>query len=234
LSPGVGAEVERLALLLRCERRELEFLSRFAAVEIRELRVAAFNRLYADHEATYARIATASRLLPMKVTAPLAERMLPPRVSAGVVASLPPDQAATMAGRMSVDYVADVSSYLSPSLAGPVLGRLPVELVQRVAGVLCDRADYSTMAEVVGALSDEQVVAVVESIDETEILVQVALRVTDPDALGRLARLLPDDRLHDMVRFAGRRTRMWPDLMGLLNRLPSDQRRRLVSGVRAG
>jgi hypothetical protein len=133
-----------------------------------------------------------------------------------------------------VDYVADVSSYLSPSLAGPVLGRLPVELVQRVAGVLCDRADYSTMAEVVGALSDEQVVAVVESIDETEILVQVALRVTDPDALGRLARLLPDDRLHDMVRFAGRRTRMWPDLMGLLNRLPSDQRRRLVSGVRAG
>jgi hypothetical protein len=234
LSAGVDAEVERLALLLRCERRDLGFLSRFAATEIRELRVAAFQRLYADHEDTYARIAAASRLLPMKVTAPLAERMLPPRVSAGVVASLPPEQAATMAARMSVEYVADVSSYLSPSLAGPVLTRLPVELVQRVADVLRERGDYSTMAEVVGELSDEQVVAVVGSIDEAEILVQVALRVTDRDALERLAGLLPDERLHDMVRFAGRRTRMWPDLMGLLNRLPSAQRKRLLSGVRAG
>jgi hypothetical protein len=234
LTAAVTAEVERLALLLRCKPREIDFLCRFAAPEIRALRKATFERLHADHEATYARIAAASRLLPMKVTAPLAQRLLPPRVSAGVVASLPPEQAATMAGRMSVEYVADVSSYLSPALAEPVLRRLPVEVVQRVADVLRERCDYSTMAEVVGALSDEQVVAVVESLGEAEILAQVALRVTDPYALQRLARVLPDERLQDMVRFASRRPRLWPELMGLLNRLPAAQRRRLLTGVRAG
>jgi hypothetical protein len=234
LTAGVTAEIERLAVLLRCTSREIGFLGRFAAHEIRALRLAVFDRMYADHQQTYARIAAASRLLPVKVTAPLAQRMLPARVSAGVVSSLPPDHAATMSGRMSVEYVADVSSYLSPAHAEPVLTRLTVDLVTQVADVLCERRDYNTMAEIVGALTDEQVVAVVDDIADPETLVQVALRVTDPEALERLARVLPEERLQAMVAFAGRRTRLWPELAGLLSRLPATQRKRLLGAGRAG
>lgn len=234
MSIAVTAEVERLARLLRCRPRELDFLGRFAAPEIRALRLAVFERMYADHQATYSRIASASRLLPMKVTAPLAQRMLPARVSAGVVASLPADQAAAMSNRMSVDYVADVSMHLNSSLAAPVLTRLPVELIVRVADVLCTREDYDTMAEVVTALSDEQIVAVIEAIDDAETLVQVALRITDPDALQRLTVIMSEDRLRDMVTWARRRARLWPELLTLLGRLPAAQRKRLLSAARAG
>jgi hypothetical protein len=234
LSTAVTAEVERLARLLRCEPREIEFLHRFAVPELRSLRTAVFDRMYADHEATYARIASASRLLPMKVTAPLAQRMLSARVAAGVVASLSAEQAAQMAGRMSVSYVADVSSYLSAELGRPVLRRLPVDSINRVADVLCERGDYNTMAEVVGSLTEEQVVAVVESIGDAETLVLVALRVTDPEALRRLARLLPDARLEEMVAWASRRSGLWAELAGLLAQLPGGQRKRLLSAVRAG
>ncbi len=234
MSAGVTADIERVARLLRCKPREVDFLGRFAAAEIRSLRMAMVERMYADHRTTYSRIASASRLLPMKVTAPLAQRMLPARVSAGVVAALPPEQAAPMAGRMSIDYVADVASYLSPVLAKPVLSRLPVDVINRVTDVLCEREDYTTMAEIVGALSDEQTVAVVESIGDPETLVLVALRITDTDSLQRLAEELPEERLQDMVGFASRRTRLWPELAGLLSRLPAAQRKRLLSGVRAG
>jgi hypothetical protein len=234
LSIGVTAEVERVAQLLRCTTRDVDFLCRFSAPEIRLLRLAMADRLYADHATTYSRIASASRLLPMRVTAPLAQRMLPPRVSAGVVASLPPGQAADMAQRMSVDYVADVSSFLSATLSEPVLTRLPADMITRVAAVLAGREDYNTMAEVVGALNEEQVLAVVESIDDPETLVQVALRVTDTRALHRLTLVLPDERLLLMVGWARRRTRMWPELLGLVGRLPPDQRRRLLSAARAG
>jgi hypothetical protein len=234
LTTAVTAEVERLARLLRCEPGEIDFLSRFAVAELRALRTAVFDRMYADHEPTYSRIAAASRLLPMKVTAPLAQRMLSPRVAAGVVASLPPDQAAQMSGRMAVSYVADVASYLSAQLGAPVLTRLPVDTINRVADVLCERGDHNTMAEIVGSLTDEQVVAVVESIGDAETLVLVALRVTDPEALSRLARVLPDARLEEMVAWASRRSRLWPQLAGLLARLPAPQRKRLLSAVRAG
>jgi hypothetical protein len=234
LSTAGTAELQRLALLLRCKPREIDFLRRFAAVEIRVLRLAMFDRVYADHHTTYARIAAASRLLPMRVTAPLAQRMLPPRVSAGVVASLPPDQAAAMAERMTVDYVADVSSFLSPSKSAPVLERLPADLIVRVSEVLRDREDFNTMAEIVGALSDEQVVAVIGAIDDAETLVQVALRITDTEALNRLTDVLPEDRLVEMVAWGRRRTRMWPELLELLGRLPADRRKRLLASVRAG
>jgi hypothetical protein len=232
VSLAVQAELARLARLLRCDARSLSFLRRFNAVELRALRVSVYARMYADHQATYARIASASRLLPMKVTAPLAQRMLPARVSAGVVASLPADQAAAMAGRMSVEYVADVSSHLAPALAAPVLSRLSPDVVVRVAGLLRDRADYDTMAEVVGALTDEQVTAVVASLDDAGTLVQVALRVTDEDALQRLTAVIPEERLQQMVVWGSRRTRLWPELTGLLTRLAPEQRRRLLSAVR--
>jgi hypothetical protein len=234
LSLAATAEIERLARLLRCRAQDVEFLGRFPAAELRALRLAVFDRIYADHEATFARIASASRLLPMRVTAPLAERMLPARVAAGVVASLPADQAAAMSGRMSVGYVADVAAYLSPTLGSDVLTRLSNEVICRVAAVLGERGDHNTMAEIVGALTEDQVVAVVGDIDDPETLVQVALRVTDPGSLQRLADLLPEGKLQEMVAHARRRTALWPELAGLLGRLPATQRKRLLGGTRAG
>jgi hypothetical protein len=233
LSVAAESELERLARLLRCSSTDLGFLGRFAAVEIRALRLAVFARMYADHETTYSRIASASRLLPMRVTAPLAQRMLPARVSAGVVASLPADQAAAMSARMSADYVADVSGFLHPVLSAPVLSRFPADVIVRVAAVLADREDYDTMAEIVSALSDEQVEAVVDAIEDPAVLVQVALRVTAPDALQHLTGIIPEARLREMVVWARRRTRLWPELVTLLGRLPAAQRKRLLSAARA-
>jgi hypothetical protein len=233
LSVAAESELERLARLLRCRAGDLGFLARFAAVEIRALRLAVFARMYADHETTYSRIASASRLLPMRVTAPLAQRMLPARVSAGVVASLPADQAAAMSARMSADYVADVSGFLHPVLSAPVLSRFPADVIVRVAAVLADREDYDTMAEIVSALSDEQVEAVVDAIEDPAVLVQVALRVTDPNALQHLTGIIPEARLREMVVWARRRTRLWPELVALLGRLPTAQRKRLLSAARA-
>lgn len=233
MSTPAEAEVTRLARLLRCAPEDVAFLRRFEAAELRALRLAVFERMYADHHNTYSRIGSASRLLPIKVTAPLAERMLPARVSAGVVGSLPPEHAATMARRMSVGYVADVSMLLSPTLAAPVLSRLPVDVVVRVAQVLDERGDHATMAEIVSALTDEQVTGVVDSIDDAATLVQVALRITDEAALQRLTRLLPEERMREMLRWASRRAGLWPELMGLLGRLPAAQRKRLLSAVRA-
>jgi hypothetical protein len=233
LSVAADSELERLARLLRCRTRDLGFLGRFDTAEIRALRLAVFARMYADHETTYSRIASASRLLPLRVAAPLAQRMLPARVSAGVVASLPAEQAAAMSARMSADYVADVSGFLHPVLSAPVLSRFPAEVIVRVAAVLADREDFDTMAEIVSALCDEQVEAVVEAIEDPAVLVQVALRVTDPDALRHLTGILPEARLREMVLWARRRTRLWPELLALLGRLPAVQRKRLLSAARA-
>ncbi|MGH3355559.1 MAG: hypothetical protein ACRDOJ_06645 [Nocardioidaceae bacterium] len=228
MSVAATAEVTRLARVLRCEPAEIEFLCRFAPTELRSLRLAVCDRMYADHRATYSRIGAASRLLPMKVTAPLAQRMMAPRVSAGVVSSLPPEQAAAMAARMSTEYIADVATHLSPAAVSPVLSRMPAEVVLRVAEELHTRGDYDTMAEIVSSLTDDQVAAVLASVADPPMMVEVALRITDPEAVQRLTEVLTESHLHEMVRWARRRTRLWPELLALLGRLPQPQRRRVL------
>ncbi len=216
MSTAVSAEVERLARLLRCEAGDLDFLGRFPVEELRRLRLAVWRRMYDDQLVTYARIGSASRLLPVRAVAALAQRTLPPRVSAGVVVSLPPEHAAALAGRMSVDYIAEVAGFLSPDLAEPFLTRLPVEVVTSVAEVLGERGDYATMAEIVSVLSAEQFVAVVEATADGATLVEVTLRITDPEAVRSLVALIPAECLRDMVAWARPRRALWPELLALL------------------
>ncbi|MGH3316389.1 MAG: hypothetical protein ACRDO0_09630 [Nocardioidaceae bacterium] len=89
------------------------------------------------------------------------------------------------------------------------------------------------MAEIVSALNDEQVEVVVDAIEDPAVLVQVALRVTDPNALQHLTGIIPEARLREMLVWARRRTRLWPELVALLGRLPTAQRKRLLSAARA-
>jgi hypothetical protein len=233
MSLAVAAETERLARLLRCEPEELRFLSRFPADELRRLRLAVHERLYADHRTVYQRIGAVTRRLPMRVTVPMTQRMLTPRLCARVVAALPPEHAAAMAERMPAAFLADVATHLAPTAAEPVLARLPARLVVDAATVLREREDYATMAEIVSALSPEQVGAVVDVVDDPEPLVHVALRVTDEAALRRLTGTLPEESLQAMARWASRRVRLWQEVAGLLGRLPAEQRRRLLSAARA-
>lgn len=193
MSPAVAtaAELERLALLLHTDPAELSYLDRFDAGALRALRTALVPHVLGGHRTAYRRIAAASRLLPVKATAALAQKRMPPRPAAAVVAALPTDHAADLAAAMSPAYLYAVSRHLAPDVAAGVTRRLPITVLVSVVAELVAHRDVVTMAEMVGALDDEQVRACVEAVDDTDLLVEMTLCISDPATRRRVAAALP-------------------------------------------
>jgi len=229
--PGVQAELTRLARLLDCAADDVADLARFDAAELRALRLAVATRQRARGAAVHARLARAGRLVPPRVTASVAHRTMPARVAAEVVSAMRPDHAVEVAHHLPVDYLADVTRHLAPDAAVPVVTGLSEQVLLSVSHELRRRDDFTTMAEVVTALTAAQVEAVAGALDDAAALLQVALHITDDAALDRLVRTLPEPLLARMARRARREARAWPHLLDLLRRLPADRRRRLLASA---
>ncbi|MGH3384140.1 MAG: magnesium transporter MgtE N-terminal domain-containing protein [Nocardioidaceae bacterium] len=231
MSSAVKAEIERLAALLGCPAKDLSFLNRFSAPQLRAFRLTASAWLRADQEPTFRRIARAGRLLPAKVTAATTRRAMDADVAAGVVSALKPQQAADIAGCLPTDYLADVTRHLSSDAAAPVVTRLSDEVILAVSRELRSRRDFTAMAEIISALSGEQTAYVAQALDDPKTLVQVAVRISDDGAIDRLVQALPDDLLSRLVRVGSRQARLWPELLELLGRVPAGRRRRLLAAA---
>lgn len=107
------------------------------------------------------------------MTAKIAERALPPLVSARVAAELSSDRAAELAKRMSIGYLADVCVDLDPRKVEPIIKRIPAARSIQVALELVRRDEQITLGRLIDAATDEQLRAVAGAIESDEALVCV-------------------------------------------------------------
>ncbi|WP_424185941.1 hypothetical protein ACOBQX_29370 [Actinokineospora sp. G85] len=187
-------EVAKLARVLGEDPARFDYLLPLPAEDVRVLRERATERLFDENRAAYERIAAASRLVPNAITAAIAQRTFGPLMCARVAGVLEADRALDLAGRLSVDFLADVAAQLDPRRAGPVVGRLPLETVVAVGHELVRRGDYLTMGRFVDDVPDHTLRAVVTALPE-EALLRVALHSDTHNRFAALFALVPDDRV---------------------------------------
>lgn len=231
--PSVTCEIARTARLTRSDEDELAYLRRFDAGEIRSLRLAVHARIRADNAHRFKRLATVSGVLPRKLVASLAQRSMSPRLAAGIVEALPAEQAADVAGRMEPAYLAKTCEYLPAAVATPVIAHLSDATLLAVCDVLTERSAYDAMAEMVESLSDDQLRTFMAHVDDPGTLLDVSAAITADGQLERVATLVPDELLSEIVRYAVDSVAHWDLALGLLALLPASQRKRLLSVVSA-
>ncbi len=209
---AASAELARLALLLRVGPGDVAYLDKLDASQLRTLRTTLEQRIAAPNQSAHERIAHASKLLPARAIAALAMARMPPRLSAAVVAVMSPQHAADLASAMSPDYLRRVCRHLSMSSARGVPPLLPADVLAAVLHEQMAHRDVLSMAEVVGALHDDQIRTMVRAFDDMSMLLEVALSISDAGAAQRLLRSLPEETLRGLVAAAapdpGKRTEL--------------------------
>lgn len=225
------AEILKLSRLLCREPASLEYLADTPSAELRLLREQITDVLFTAHGPALARLAAASRLLPVALTATLGEKVFGPVLSARIAGLLDPDRAVDMASRLPVQFLADIAIELDPRRASAVISRIPPEQIAAITRELIAREEYVTMGRFVGHLGTDSIVSAVGVMDDTRLL-HVAFVLESKDSLKELVGVLPSERLDGIVQAAAS-ANLWPEVLDLLGHLTLEQRRALVDRASA-
>ena len=220
------AEVLKLARLLGRDADSLSYLLDVDPSELRKLREQITEVLFDAHSQALGGLAAASRLLPVSLTALIAERALGPVLVALLAGMLEPSRAVDVASKLSTGFLADVAVHIDPRRAGDVIVGIPSAQIVEVARELSRRAEYVTIGRFLGRLSTEASVAALEVMD-AETVLQATFVAEDDDQLDQVVVLLPEGRLGELLDVAAS-AGLWDELLELLGRLSEPRRTRYL------
>jgi hypothetical protein len=217
----VRAEILKLARLLGRDPESLGYLEDVAPTDIRQLREQVTDLLFSADGTTLARLAAASKLLPVGLVATIGQRAFGPVLSARVAGMIEPDRAIEMAAMMPVEFLADIAVEIDPRRAGDVIGRVPPEQVAQITAVLARREEYVTMGRFVDFMAPEAITAALGVLDDRALL-QVAFVLESKDSLNELVSLLTGDRVDGIIDAAAQDD-LWPEALDLVGGLENEQ-----------
>jgi hypothetical protein len=118
-----------------------------------------------------------------------------------MTAAVDPKKAVSVARRLPHEFLADVAVEPDPRRAAAVLRGLPPEHVAATSRILVEREEWVTMGRFVGHLRDDAIRAAVARLDARS-LVRIAYVLEDVDEAARVARLIGDERVREMIGVA--------------------------------
>ncbi|HEY0887982.1 MAG TPA: hypothetical protein VGE38_00045 [Nocardioides sp.] len=224
-------EIVKLAREVQVPEADLEFLVASDPTEIRQLRAQVSDALFARHEDRVTRLASLSRLLPVPMTAKIAELALGPMLSARVAAALDPREAARLAGHLDAGFLTTLAVSLDPKRVAAIVRGIDDKLVVDVGRRLLAKGEYLVLSRFVSVVDTDVALAVVASATP-DALLQVALFTDEPAALDSIVARLSDETLADIIRAAADAD-AYDAAVTLLLALSTESCSRLVAQVHA-
>lgn len=228
-SLAVRAEITKLAALLGTDESHLAALETLDSADLRVLRDQATDMLFEASRPRLEGIAAASKLVPVAVSAKIAQIAFPPTLAARVAGLIDPGRAVDMARRLPVPLMADMTPHLDPRRISAIISRLPTDLVVGVAKIVAERQGYVTLGRFVGHL-DDATIAATTAILSDEALLHIGFVAEDVDRLPAIVRSLPDERLGGIVRAADA-LGLWAEALSLLQYLDSEALQRFADVI---
>lgn len=141
------AQLVLLARTLHVPAERLAHLEKLGAARLHELQQRIARRIFDEHTATFRRVGMLVPVVPLSISLPLVQRMVPPTMAgraAGAVGVEHPRKAAEALGMLEVSYAADCAPYLDPRTVGELADVAPPGPVVTITNELLRRGDYVT------------------------------------------------------------------------------------------
>lgn len=196
---AVRSELLKLATTLDLQPEALDFLTPVAPEQLRAFRVAIYEQLFREDAMLFRRAARVGRRLPPRVLAKLGQRV-GPLITARMAAEMPARLVAEAAPLAPTEFWADACVHLDPRRTHDAIRQLPVDKVTAVAQELARRHDYITMSRFVEFLTEEQIRAVIDAIEDEGVLLSVAFFMGSKNRIDHLFQALPPERLRAVIR----------------------------------
>lgn len=222
------AEAAKLEQLLGAGLPDLQAVDSATLAELRELVTA---RMYEAHLGAFERAVHASGILPVGLSATIAEKAFGPLLCARLSGLVDTSRAIAVAARLPTPFLADVATFMDPRRAADVIGGIPAERVQEIAELLAARGEHVVMGRFAGHLTEEALARTFEVISD-EALLRIAFTLEDASSLDRAVALLPPERMEGVLAHAAE-AGLWTEALTLVAHL-GPQRRQAIAAILAG
>lgn len=216
------AEQVKLELLLETETNSLAFVSEQDALDTRAFREQAAEFFYNRQQDAFHRLASMSKLLPIKMSAKLATSLMGPVLSAGIACELPLDKAVKLADKLPTHFLAKLSLYLDPKRATPIISAVSEDHIVAVAEELNKRKAYVTLARFLASIKQTALNRIIDNTGEDgESLLKTGMYVEDKTHLDMLVRHLSEPQRRALLAAADE-LELWPEALSMVPHLKPD------------
>jgi len=220
-------EVVKLARELDVPVASLQFLQHQPAGDLAAFRRAITAAIVANEDLRLRRVAAASRLVPKRVAARLAESQLGALLSARVAGVLDVPEALRLAGAVRPGFLADMAAYLDPARTAALVKAIPEALMVDVGRRLLDAASYITLGRLISLVDDGPLLALLGYARDDQLL-EIALLAEDRVRLDEILAGLSNERAAGVIAVAAG-SGQFDQALSLLSSLSPDQKLRLAT-----
>ncbi|WP_063043106.1 hypothetical protein [Nocardia pseudovaccinii] len=160
-----GAQIVLLSRTLHAPVERLAHLERLGSENLHELQDRLAGLIFDQHNETFERISKLVPIIPLRISMPLVQRLVPPMMTgraAGAVGVDHPKKAAETVAMLAPAYVADCAPYMDPRTVGQLAEVAPPEPIVRILNEMLARKDYITAGPFLDAFATPTLVAAFE------------------------------------------------------------------------
>ncbi|MEV6386698.1 hypothetical protein [Nocardia xishanensis] len=171
------AQLVLLARTLHVPAESLAHLEKLGAAGLHELQQHIARRIFDEHATTFRRVGMLVPVIPLSVSLPLIQRMVPPMMAgraAGAVGVQHPKKAAEAVGMLDVSYAADCAPYMDPHTVGTLADVAPPGPVVAITNELLRRGDYVTAGPFLAYATPALIRAVEAGVHDDEGMIRSA------------------------------------------------------------
>ncbi|WP_067574641.1 hypothetical protein [Nocardia acidivorans] len=216
------AETTKLARLLGItDPTELDFLVDLPPAALREFRERATDRLFDRDTKRLKGVAAGAKLVPVAISAKVAQRAFGPTLCAAVASTIDPQRAIDIAKSLPAPFLADCAVQLDPRRTAAIIAAVPPQLVADVARELLTHGDHITMGRFVHVVPEPALRAAAPVMSDTDLL-RIAFLLEDKTAIDHVLHIVAD-RVPGVIRAAAAQS-MWAEAIDLLDSIAPHNR----------
>ncbi|MFC9993798.1 hypothetical protein [Nocardia sp. NPDC127526] len=187
------AQITLLSRTLHVSDDRLTHLAKLGAGGLHELQERMAKVIFAQHNATFARLSMLVPIVPLSISLPLVQRIVPPVIAgraAGAIGVEHPKKAAEAVGMLGPAYAADAAPYMDPHTVGQLADVAPPGPVVGIVNEILRRRDYVTAGPFLAYATPELIKAVEEGVADDEGMIRSAAYSYSSTSISTIVRHL--------------------------------------------
>ena len=222
-----SAELVKLGQLLHVPSAELQFLEGMSLPTLIKIRELSTDKLFNDGSKLFQKLASASKLMPIGVTASIGEKIFGAMLCARIASQMPYQRAIDLAKKMTTPFLAKVTLELDPRRVKDIIQHMPLENLQAVANELLKHRHYMVMGRLVNFMTASNLKVILNGINSEEALLHIGFFIEGKHQLSDIIRLLPKERLQKLISYLQLHAELWPEALALMVHLEDDLKREM-------